>query len=388
MENEPSTVASKGFVYRKLQEIQFVQSLNRKRFRSLQEKVLQSINSSETFVPGKKLSSLTLQQISILQQFIDTVKARIEDRTFFPAKCTDPRDAQALWRLVKQSNVPWYRPGAKTETDLTDAYHDLFRFSKLGFRTRESLSTGILLRNSTDLVLKKTEGYVEKKPSDFINDIQLGCQIFAIDPGIRDITTAVDQSGRERKTSLNEYYHLCGFNTASTQREEHKKQHMNEYQQISTLSSFKTTNLDDFVKACKERFDLYDIIKKYYDSDNRSSKLRFKCYIKKQKCVDEICRRLTFGSSKYGQKSKMAAKKQKTTYVPPSPIDDAKPRKTILAFGNGGQRAQFGKCHNSQVKAKSTCCIAVSETHLQYGMESRHNGSKKHFVFFFSKVRQ
>lgn len=119
-------------------------------------------------------------------------------------------------------------------------------------------------------VKKKPEGFVEKRPSDFINDIQFGCQIFAIDSGIRDITTAVDQSGRERKTSLKEYYHLCGFNTASTQREQHKKQYLNEYQKISTLSSFKTTNLDDFVKACKERFaDLYDNIKKYYDSDNR-----------------------------------------------------------------------------------------------------------------------
>ncbi|KAI8638725.1 hypothetical protein BD408DRAFT_351345, partial [Parasitella parasitica] len=172
-------------------------------------------------------------------------------------------------------------------------------------------------------------------PSDFINDIQLGCQIFAIDPGIRDITTAVDQLGRERTTSLKEYYHLCGFNVASTQREQHKKQYMNEYQKISTLSSFKTTNLEDFVKACKERFDLYDDIKKYYDSDDRSSKLKFKCYIKKQKCIEEICRRLTYGSAKYGEKSRMIEKKQTTSYIPPTPIDhDIKPRKTILALGN------------------------------------------------------
>lgn len=79
------------YVYRKLQEIQFIQSLSRKRFQSLQEQVLQSINSNETFVLGKKLSLLTVQQISIIQQFIDTVKVRIEDGTFFPAKYTDPR---------------------------------------------------------------------------------------------------------------------------------------------------------------------------------------------------------------------------------------------------------------------------------------------------------
>jgi hypothetical protein len=162
MENTPSKVASKAYVYRKLNKIQFVRNLNRRQFKSLQEKTLQSINSDKAFDPGKKLAKLTSQDVSIIQAFIKTVKERIKDGTFLPSKYTDPRgcrlfslapiyavqnkavqiDTQAFWKLIKEFNVPGYHTGKKTEAELTDFYYKLFKFSKLGFRTRDSLSTG------------------------------------------------------------------------------------------------------------------------------------------------------------------------------------------------------------------------------------------------------
>ncbi|CEI89618.1 hypothetical protein RMCBS344292_03969 [Rhizopus microsporus] len=51
-------------------------------------------------------------------------------------------DAQAFWRLVKQCGIPSYAKGKKTESDLTDFYYHLFNFTKLGFRTRDSLTSG------------------------------------------------------------------------------------------------------------------------------------------------------------------------------------------------------------------------------------------------------
>jgi hypothetical protein len=91
MENIPSKYASKGHVFRKLKEIQFTHDLNRKQFKSLQEQILQSINSDKAFEPGRKLTKPTLQNISVIQTFINTVKERIKDRTFLPSKYTDPR---------------------------------------------------------------------------------------------------------------------------------------------------------------------------------------------------------------------------------------------------------------------------------------------------------
>ena len=51
-------------------------------------------------------------------------------------------DAQAFWRLVKQCGIPSYAKGKKTESDLTDFYYHLFNFTKQGFRTRDSLTSG------------------------------------------------------------------------------------------------------------------------------------------------------------------------------------------------------------------------------------------------------
>ena len=78
MENVPSKFASKAYVYRKLRELPFTGALIKKSFDSLREETLQSINSNKTFAPGKKLAKLTSQQVLVVQNFIDTVKTRIQ----------------------------------------------------------------------------------------------------------------------------------------------------------------------------------------------------------------------------------------------------------------------------------------------------------------------
>ncbi|GAA5806685.1 hypothetical protein MFLAVUS_000033 [Mucor flavus] len=148
MEETQTTVASKTYVYRKLKEIAFTSTLNRKTFKSLQEIVLQCINSKVPLVLGEKLKKLEAHLPALLK-FVTNVQSRIEDGTFKPTKYTDQRgyrfftilptytfetkaiqiDAQAFWRLVKQSGVGNYTTGAKDESDLSDFYYSLFDFS-------------------------------------------------------------------------------------------------------------------------------------------------------------------------------------------------------------------------------------------------------------------
>lgn len=71
----------------------------------------------------------------------------------------------------------------------------------------------------------------------------------------------------------------------------------------------------------------------------RSSKLKFKCYMRKQKGVHKICKRLIHGSAKYYSTTSTGVKtstKNENTYSPPAPSDNLEaPGKTIIAFGDG-----------------------------------------------------
>ncbi|KAL0083782.1 hypothetical protein J3Q64DRAFT_1810002 [Phycomyces blakesleeanus] len=246
-ENIPSKVASKGYIYRKLQDVQFVHALGRKKLRSLQEQTLRLIL--------EKLNALFSRQISIVQTLINTVKARIKDRTFFPVNAQNKAiqvDMQAFWNLVKTSGVAGY-------------------------------------------------------PADYIDDIDKDCQVWAIDPGVCDIITTVDTSGRQRTTSVNEYYHLL-----------YKKEHLDDYLKTFDLSSFKTTNEADFLKVYKDRLGFYFTIPKYYSQGNwSSSKSKFECYC---------------GS----RKDWMRFASHENKYFPPAPADHTEaPLKTIIDFGDG-----------------------------------------------------
>ncbi|ORE01851.1 hypothetical protein BCV72DRAFT_320049 [Rhizopus microsporus var. microsporus] len=331
MENVPSKVASKAHVYGKLRELPFTGILSKKKFNSLREETLQSINSNKTFAPGKKkLAKLTPQQVSVVQNFIDTVKTRVQDGTFTPAKYTDKRgcrffsiapiysvqtksiqiDAQAFWRLVKQCGIPNYPKGKKTESDLTDFYYHLFNFTKLGFRTRDSLTSGKKFRSLA----------TTKKPSDFIDGIRNDYDIWGVDPGVSTILIAGN--------NLDEYYHLCCYNDANFIRKKHQEQHTAQFLKISNLRSLKTSNITEL--------SLYDDITTKFC---RSSKLKFQCYIRKQKGMHEICKRLMHGSVKYNKKAstgvKTSSAENESKYCLPAPLDHPdKPRKTIIAFGD------------------------------------------------------
>jgi hypothetical protein len=106
-----------------------------------------------------------------------------------------------------------------------------------------------------------------KNPSDFIGDIRNGCDIWGIDPSVSTILTAIDASGRQRTTSLDEYYHLCGYNNANFIRKKHQEQHTAQFLKISNLNSLKTSNITEFAKACQERLSLYDDITSYYNEN-------------------------------------------------------------------------------------------------------------------------
>ncbi|KAG2204142.1 hypothetical protein INT47_011625 [Mucor saturninus] len=173
-------------------------------------------------------------------------------------------------------------------------------------------------------------------------DIRNGCTVWGVDSGIIDLITAVDSSGdkeRQRTTSLDEYYHLCGYNQATFQRYKHQSQNESVFQLISQLPSLKTTNSHDFLLASKKRFVDYDILCNYYNNDNWSSKLKFKTYIKKQiKAVEEICKRLVVGSKKYGRESKTGIKTatENTSIHYPNALQDAEKllTSTVIAFGD------------------------------------------------------
>ncbi|KAI8050113.1 hypothetical protein BDF21DRAFT_404601 [Thamnidium elegans] len=322
MEETPLSVASKSHVYRKLKELSLAMTLNIRSFKSLQEQVLESINAKILLILGKKLKQLE-PHISVLSKFVESVQSRIQDKTFTSAKYTD----RPFWRLVNQSGIEGYKKGAKNESDLYDFYFKLFDFSKIGFRKRKNCQR------------KKKVGPKEKLPADFQEDIENGCNIWGVDPGVNTIITSVDTHVRQRVTSLEGYYHLCGFNDASFVRRKHKNQHMAEHLKITSLSSLKTSNITNLVSLGRLSRNLYDDISFYYNENSWSSKLKFKCYMRKQKDVHEICKRLIHGSVKYNSAESTGVKtstNNENTYSPPAPSDNLEtPGKTIIAFGDG-----------------------------------------------------
>ncbi|CEG81449.1 hypothetical protein RMATCC62417_15653 [Rhizopus microsporus] len=159
-----------------------------------------------------------------------------------------------------------------------------------------------------------------KTPKDFA-DIVDDAEIWVVDPGISTIFTAVDSTEHERirTTSLEEYYHLCGYNLATRRRKEHQECHLDEFKYISELSTLKTADLAIFLLAVSTRLQNYQRIHNYYCQDKWSQKLKFKTYTNKQKGTQEIVKRLFDNSKKYDKSSTVGAKNQnpvKSKYVP------------------------------------------------------------------------
>ncbi|KAG1455395.1 hypothetical protein G6F57_015305 [Rhizopus arrhizus] len=156
-EMKPQDKASSSYVHRKLQELPFVKKLNTSKYRSLKENTLTAINSMKTLEITSKLKNIDKKDIDAVQTFIKTVQASIQDNTFMPLKCTDPRepryfsllplykidsksiqiDAQSFWKLVKQCDNK-IKPGQKNNNDLTLWYFNVFGFSKIGYKILEA----------------------------------------------------------------------------------------------------------------------------------------------------------------------------------------------------------------------------------------------------------
>ncbi|CEG72553.1 hypothetical protein RMATCC62417_08096 [Rhizopus microsporus] len=159
-EMKPQDKASSSYVHRKLQELPFVKKLNTSKYRSLKENTLAAINSNKTLEMTSKLKNIDKKDIDAVQTFIKTVQARIQDKTFIPLKHTDPRgskyfsllplykidsksiqiDAQSFWKLAKQCDNK-IKLGQKNDNDLTLWYFNVSGFSKIGYKTLDSLTS-------------------------------------------------------------------------------------------------------------------------------------------------------------------------------------------------------------------------------------------------------
>ncbi|CEI91879.1 hypothetical protein RMCBS344292_06156 [Rhizopus microsporus] len=243
-EMKPQDKASGSYVHRKFQELPFVKKLN----------------------ASNKLKNIDKKDIDAVQTFIKTVQARIQGKAFISLKYTDPRvlryfsllplykidsksiqiDAQAFWRLAKQCDNK-IKPGYKRLESLTS------RSKKFAYKTAS---------------IQDEPKREPKTPKDFA-DIVDDAEIWAVDPGISTIFTAVDSTEHERVRiiSLEEYYHLCSYNLAIRRRKEHQECHLDGFKYISKLPTLKTANLISFLLAASTRLQNYQRIHNYYCPD-------------------------------------------------------------------------------------------------------------------------
>ena len=105
---------------------------------------------------------------------------------------------------------------------------------------------------------------------------------------------------RIRKTSSKEYYDLCGFNLATDGRRRWMVEDQDARPLTDGMPSVKTTILDNLRVAITYRLHNFWDICRHYDQDWRYRVLQLKSYKGRQKGLEEIGRRLTFGSATYG----------------------------------------------------------------------------------------
>ncbi|KAL4215356.1 hypothetical protein AB4K20DRAFT_1964150 [Rhizopus microsporus] len=208
-EMKPQDKASSSYVHRKLQELSFVKKLNTNKYRQLKEYTLAAINSNKALETTSKPNSIDKKDIDAVQTFIKTVQASIQYKTFMPLKYTDPRGSRYF------SLLPLYKIDSKSQknnNDLTLWYFNVFDVSKIGYKTLESLHsrpnslrTNVITTDgyAVPFIFKKTvvihdeSTKAPKTPKDFA-DIVDDVEIWAVDPGISTIFTAVDSTEHER----------------------------------------------------------------------------------------------------------------------------------------------------------------------------------------------
>ncbi|ORE06953.1 hypothetical protein BCV72DRAFT_327657 [Rhizopus microsporus var. microsporus] len=169
--------------------------------KSLRESTLTANNSNKTLEKTSKLRNIDKKDIDAVQAFIKTVQARIQDKTFMPFKYIDPRglryfsllplykiDSQSFWKLAKQRDNK-IKPGQKNDNDLKLWYFNVFDFSKISYKTLESLtlrpkkSANVIITDRYAIYFKKTVAIQDeprrepKAPKDFadiVDDTEFG----------------------------------------------------------------------------------------------------------------------------------------------------------------------------------------------------------------------
>jgi hypothetical protein len=112
---------------------------------------------------------------------------------------------------------------------------------------------------------------------------------------------ATNERNRIRKCSAKEYYHLCGFNAATRQREKYRRMAKPEIRDlIDGIPSLRTANFDAVKDGIQYRLANLLAITDYFDKDAIFQILRLKSYKGRQRGLNELARRFTFGSKKYG----------------------------------------------------------------------------------------
>ncbi|KAI8976741.1 hypothetical protein BDB01DRAFT_304268 [Pilobolus umbonatus] len=119
----------------------------------------------------------------------------------------------------------------------------------------------------------------------------------------------VDQAGRVRSLSQNEYYHLCGFNDTTHIRKAHQAKYADTHKVMTELDSLKTGDMPKFLTACRKRVQHYDAMNNFYNKGLWSSKMKFRCYRKKQQAFSEITKMFNHGSNKYNTGASTNVKK-------------------------------------------------------------------------------
>lgn len=200
-----------------------------------------------------------------------------------------------------------------------------------------------------------------KTPAKYRNWLVHGshrCTIWGVDPGETDLFVAADGSStnphRYRRTSTNEYYNLCGSHIAKEKRDHFRRNaHPDTIQMIDGIESLKTADVEILRHAIQYRMQNFDVITFYYDQGQRFCKLKMKSYQGRQQALDEIARRLTYGSKKYGLQPKPMHQhmvspipRRRQSWTPISSCDQ--PQETIaqhyvVAIGNGAWGSKRGK---------------------------------------------
>ncbi|KAI8641885.1 hypothetical protein BD408DRAFT_417266 [Parasitella parasitica] len=108
---------------------------------------------------------------------------------------------------------------------------------------------------------------------------------------------------------------------------------------VTELDSLKTGEVSKFLIACRKRIQSYDTMYEFYNRGLWSSKLKFRCYRKKQKAFSEIVKMFTHDSIKYRTGASTNVKttmRNNNSYSRPPPLDGSvKANKTIIAYEDG-----------------------------------------------------